>query len=83
MDDKIITMRIMHMQLEGRRCRNIKINYTNKYCYSKWEEDIPTKLKFTWWCACNMHAPLILLNRPLALGTRFRISQYPVIKSYA
>jgi hypothetical protein len=40
---------------------------------------LPAKLKFTRWCACDMHTALVFLNRPLALWTGFGISQYPEI----
>lgn len=40
---------------------------------------LPTELKFTRWCASNMHTALVLLNWAFALWTGFRISQYPEI----
>lgn len=33
--------------------------------------NLPAKLEFARWCTCNMHASLVLLNWPLALGTWF------------
>lgn len=36
--------------------------------------NLPAKLKFTWWCACDMHTALVFFNWPLALWARFGIS---------